>query len=61
MVTEASNYYFYPIGLFVETGKTVMWKIKIGAHSSTEYKKGTGPTTVTRIPQDANAWNSGTL
>ncbi|MFB6068918.1 MAG: plastocyanin/azurin family copper-binding protein [Halobacterium sp.] len=61
MVTGNGDYYFDPIGLFVEPGETVTWEIKSGAHSSTAYKEGNGPATVTRIPKDAKAWNSGTL
>lgn len=61
MVTDGSDYYFDPIGLFVETGETVTWKIESGAHSSTAYNEGTGPATVTRIPDSAEGWDSGTL
>ena len=61
MVTDGSNYYFDPIGLFVEPGARVTWEIQNGVHSSTAYEDGNGPATVTRIPEDAEAWNSGTL
>lgn len=61
MVTEGGNYYFDPIGLFVEPGETVTWEIKSGSHSSTAYKKGNGTASVTRIPDGANAWNSEVL
>lgn len=61
MVTGDSDYYFDPIGLFVETGETVTWEIESGAHSSTAYEEGTGPATVTRIPNGSEGWNSETL
>ena len=61
MVTEGSEYYFDPIGLFVESGTTVTWEIQAGSHSSTAYKKGNGPASVTRIPDGAKAWDSGVL
>ncbi|MDS0296614.1 plastocyanin/azurin family copper-binding protein [Halogeometricum luteum] len=61
MVTEGSQYYFDPIGLFVETGDTVSFKIRSGNHSATAYQKGNGPASVTRIPDGAQAFDSGTL
>lgn len=61
MVTEGSEYYFDPIGLFVESGTTVTWEIQSGSHSSTAYKKGNGAASVTRIPDGAKAWDSGVL
>ena len=59
MVSGNTNYYFDPIGLFIEKGETVTWKSKSGAHTSTAYEKGTGPATVTRVPDGASSWNSG--
>lgn len=61
MVTEGSDYYFDPIGLFVEPGTTVTWQNESGSHSATAYKEGNGPATVTRIPESAEAWDSGIL
>ncbi|MFB6152954.1 MAG: plastocyanin/azurin family copper-binding protein [Halodesulfurarchaeum sp.] len=61
MYTEGSDYYFDPIGLFVEPGTTVTWVNKTGSHSATAYEKGTGPATVTRIPSGADAFNSGII
>lgn len=55
------GYYFNPIGLFVKPGETVTWVNQSGAHSTTAYEKGNGPTLVTRIPENATAWNSGIL
>jgi plastocyanin len=61
MVTEGSEYYFDPIGLFVEPGTTVEWVNEAGAHSSTAYAEGNGGASVTRIPDDAEPWDSGIL
>lgn len=61
MHTEDGNYYFDPIGLFVEKGTTVTFEDKSGSHSSTAYKKGTASAETTRIPKDAKAWNSDTI
>ncbi|WP_135851289.1 plastocyanin/azurin family copper-binding protein [Halorussus salinus] len=61
MITEGSEYYFDPIGLFVEPGTTVEWVNEAGAHSSTAYAEGNGGAEVTRIPNDAEPWNSGIL
>lgn len=61
MVTRDGNYYFDPIGLQVQPGDTVTFENVSGSHSSTAYKKGTGSSKVTRIPDGAAAWNSGIL
>lgn len=61
METQGSDYYFDPVGLYVEPGETITWKIVTPPHTSTAYKKGNGPATVTRIPEGAKAWDSGVL
>lgn len=61
MITEGDEYYFDPIGLLVEPGDTVEWINEAGAHSSTAYAEGNGGAEVTRIPEDAEPWNSETL
>lgn len=61
MVTEGSGYYFDPIGLSVESGETVTFEIQSGSHSATAYKEGTSSASVTRIPDEAEAFNSETL
>ena len=58
MITEGSEYYFDPIGLFVESGDTATFEIQSGSHSATAYKEGNGPASVTRIPDGAEAFNS---
>lgn len=61
MYTEGSTYYFDPIGMYVEPGTTVTFANESGSHSSTAYEEGNGPASETRIPEGAEAWNSGTL
>lgn len=61
MVTEGSTYYFDPIGLFVGSGETVTFVNESGSHSATAYEDGNGQATVTRIPENAEAWDSGIL
>lgn len=61
MVTGDGNYYFDPIGLLVESGDTITWEIQSGSHSTTAYADGNGGASVTRIPGEAEAWNSGSL
>lgn len=58
---DETNYYFDPIGLLVTPGSTITFKNTKGSHSSTAYKEGTGSASVTRIPDQADAWDSGTL
>lgn len=61
MVTSGGDYYFDPIGISVETGDTVTFEIESGSHSATAYVQGEEMATVTRIPEGASFWNSGTL
>lgn len=61
METENDEYYFDPIGLYVESGTTVTFQNESGSHSSTAYQESNGPAEVTRIPEDAEAWDSGIL
>ena len=61
MVTEGSEYYFNPIGLFVEPGETITWVNEAGSHSTTAYTQDNPQSEVDRIPDDAEGWNSGIL
>ncbi|MFC6838338.1 MULTISPECIES: plastocyanin/azurin family copper-binding protein [Halobacteriales] len=61
MVTEGSDYYFDPIGLFVESGDTVTFENDSGSHSATAYVEGNGQASVTRVPDGAEAFDSGIL
>lgn len=59
MVTEGSEYYFDPIGLYVEPGTTVTWSNDSGSHSSTAYAEANDAEM--RIPEGAESWDSGIL
>lgn len=59
MITDGDQYYFDPIGLFVESGTTVTFVNASGAHSSTAYAAANDAES--RIPEDAEAWDSGIL
>ena len=62
MVTsQGGDFYFDPIGLFVEPGTTVSFVIESGAHSSTAYHQSVDSASVTRIPDGAEPWNSGII
>jgi plastocyanin len=61
MVTDGEEYYFDPIGLFVEPGATVTWVNVEGAHSSVAYAESVDQAETTRIPEDAEAWSSDIL
>ncbi|WP_436910099.1 plastocyanin/azurin family copper-binding protein [Halosimplex marinum] len=61
MVTEGSDYYFTPLGLYVEPGETITWINESGSHSSTAYAESLDAASVTRIPEGAEPWNSGVL
>lgn len=61
MITQGSEYIFDPIGLHVEPGDTVRWVIESGAHSATAYAEDNGGASERRIPEGADAWNSGVL
>ena len=61
MLTQGSEYLFDPVGLFVEPGDTVNWVIESGAHSSTAYASSLDAANTTRIPENAEPWNSGIL
>lgn len=52
-VVEMGNNYFDPVGLHVEPGTTVGFKIAAGAHSATAYED--------RIPADGAAFDSETI
>lgn len=53
MVTDGDEFIFDPIGVAIEPGTTVEWVLESGSHSSTAYED--------RIPDGAEAWDSGTL
>jgi len=61
MVSDGSDYYYDPIGLFVESGETVTFEIQSGRHSATAYVEGTSGAAVTRIPEGADGFDSETI
>ncbi|WP_262174573.1 plastocyanin/azurin family copper-binding protein [Haloarcula laminariae] len=61
MITEGGDYYFDPIGQFVETGETITFEIQSGRHSATAYHEEITSASVTRIPEGASTFNSGTM
>jgi len=61
MITDEDQYYFDPIGIAVGSGGTVTWTNESGSHSATAYTEGNPQSEVTRIPEDAEGWNSETL
>jgi plastocyanin len=61
MVTSNGEYYFDPVGLFIEAGNTVTFENNEGSHSTVAYKDGIGQATTTRIPDGAEGWESSIL
>jgi plastocyanin len=59
MYSSAGNNYNDPIGLHVEPGTTIRFVNRSGMHSSTAYHRDNGRDT--RIPDGAQAWDSGLL
>jgi len=52
MVTDGDEYYFDPIGLYVEPGTTVTFENAAGSHNSVAYTD--------RIPSEAGGWQTST-
>lgn len=61
MYTEDGEYFFDPVGLYVEPGDTVTWINESGAHTTTSYSPGNPSASVRRIPEEAEPWHSGTF
>ncbi|MFB6081759.1 MAG: plastocyanin/azurin family copper-binding protein [Halanaeroarchaeum sp.] len=61
MVTDGASYYFDPIGLFVEPGTTVTFRIESGSHTATAYVDGLGGAATTRIPDGGVEFDTGLL
>jgi len=61
MVTKGATYYFDPIGLHVDPGETVTFRIESGNHSATAYTESNPRSDERRIPEGADGWNSETL
>ena len=58
MVTEDHKSYFDPVGLYVEPGETVSFKMVSGNHSATAYHDQYSLADVTRIPKGAQPFDS---
>jgi plastocyanin len=61
MVTKGSTYYFDPVGLYVDPGETVTFRIESGNHSATAYTESNPQSDERRIPESADAWNTTTI
>ncbi|GAA0241389.1 hypothetical protein GCM10009000_066320 [Halobacterium noricense] len=61
MVTKGHQSFFDPIGLFVEPGKTIEFVMDSGNHSATVYHEQYSLAEETRIPADAEPFDSGVL
>ena len=61
MYTSDGEYYFDPVGLYVDPGDTVRWINESGAHTTTSYSPGNPAASVRRIPEGAAPWHSGTF
>lgn len=59
MVTANDGSHFEPHVVWVEREGSVTWKLESGSHTTTAYAKKTDKPQ--RIPDGANAWDSGTL
>lgn len=59
MVTNDSGTHFEPHVAEIEPGETVTWKLESGSHTTTAYAPANDKPQ--RIPDDAEAWDSGTI
>ena len=59
MATTDESSHFEPHVVWVETGGTVTWELDSGSHTTTAYAEKTDKPQ--RIPDGANAWDSGTI
>lgn len=59
MVTNDSGNHFDPHVVRIEPGETVTWSLESGTHTTTAYAQDNDKPQ--RIPEEASAWDSGTL
>lgn len=59
MMTNDSGTHFEPHVVEIEPGETVTWTLKSGSHTTTAYAPSNDKPQ--RIPDDAEAWDSGTV
>lgn len=56
--TDTEDHYFDPIGLFLKAGTTVTFEVQSGIHTTTAYMSRAPSTSVRRIPENAEGWDS---
>jgi plastocyanin len=61
MVTKGTTYYFDPIGLHVDAGETVTFRVDNGNHSAVAYTESHLRSDERRIPDDAEGWKTDTI
>lgn len=61
MVTKGTTYYFDPIGLSIDTGETVTFRIDNGNHSAVAYTESHLKSDERRIPEGADGWRTDTI
>jgi plastocyanin len=61
MVTKGTTYYFDPIGLYVDAGETVTFRIESGNHSAVAYTESHLKSDERRIPGGAEGWRTDTI
>lgn len=57
---DMTGVFFDPIGIFIEPGTTVRWRLERSFHSTTAYHPQFGNREL-RIPEEAEPWDSGML
>ena len=60
MVSDGEDVYFDPIGVWVEPGTTIRFVLMSGVHDTQAYHP-SNSTTLMRIPEGAEPWNSGIM
>lgn len=55
-----ADVWFDPIGILIQPGQTVRWRIEAGVHTTTAYHPRNSNHSL-RIPKDATPWDSGYL
>lgn len=58
---DEESIYFNPVGLYVEPGETITWVVDSGSHTTTAFAEDAADVSATRIPEDAEPWDSGIM
>jgi len=56
-----TDLYFDPVGLHVQPGETIAFELESGSHSATAYHPDNDNALRQRVPEGANAWDTGTF